>query len=206
MKRQLIIYARRPLPGQAKTRLAADIGMEQAAGVYARMLYAYLADLLDADLLGARVQLQVASPADVPFFAAAFPEWTVDTQVEGHLGDRLAASFAHAFAEGATNVVVTASDVPALRRSHVRQAFVTLERTQVVLGPSADGGYYLLGMRSPGWDLFRGVSWSTSQVLAQTVALAQSLGLTVGHMSACLDIDNGADYEVWQQAVARDQD
>lgn len=96
-------------------------------------------------------------------------------------------------------MVVTASDVPALRRSHVRQAFVTLERTQVVLGPSADGGYYLLGMRSPGWDLLREVSWSTSQVLAQTEALARGLGLTLARLCSCLDIDNGTDYARWRQ-------
>ena len=64
MKRHLIVYARRPLPDYAKTRLGADIGAEQAAGAYARLLYGYLLDLLSADLADTCIELAVATPAD----------------------------------------------------------------------------------------------------------------------------------------------
>nr|MBC8444702.1 DUF2064 domain-containing protein [Chloroflexota bacterium] len=123
MKRHLIVYAKRPLPGYAKTRLGVVIGAEQAAGVYARLLYGYLLDLLRADLGNARIELSVASSADVPFFAAAFPELAVRPQVTGNLGQRMAASFAQGFAEGAEAVVLTGSDIPGLDSRLVRAAF-----------------------------------------------------------------------------------
>jgi glycosyltransferase A (GT-A) superfamily protein (DUF2064 family) len=137
MMRHLIVYAKRPQPGYAKTRLGAAIGMEQAAGVYARLLYAYLLDLVRGGLADTHVEISVASPADVPFFAAAFPELLVRPQVEGDLGQRLAASFAQAFAAGAEVVVVTTSDTPGLDRRLVDAAFRTLGSAPVVIGPAA---------------------------------------------------------------------
>ena len=98
--RHLIVYAKRPLPGQAKTRLGACIGPEEAAGVYARLLYGYLLDIIahhqgisDRDALVGRLELSVASPDDVGFFSLAFPEFLVRPQIKGDLGQRMAHSF-----------------------------------------------------------------------------------------------------------------
>jgi len=196
--RRLIVVARRPLPGIAKTRLAATVGEEEAAGVYARILYAYLLRLVDADLGPVSVELSVASPDDVPFFAAAFPELKVRAQREGDLGRRLAGSFEDAFAEGAHHVVITASDTPDLDVRLIRAAFDALDRGPAVIGPSADGGYYLLGMRAPGAPLFTGVDWGTSHVLAQTQALARAAGLTMVQLPELIDIDTAADLAAWR--------
>ncbi len=137
--KHLIVYARRPLPGYAKTRLGAGIGAEPAAGVYARLLYGYLHDLGCARWgEEVRVTLDVSAPADVPFFAAAFPEFDVLPQVEGDLGQRMAASFARAFAAGAKVAVLTGSDVPGLDAALVERAFALLESRTGVIGPAAD--------------------------------------------------------------------
>jgi rSAM/selenodomain-associated transferase 1 len=181
MTRHLIVYAKCPLPGYAKTRLGAAIGETQAAGIYARLLYAYLLDLLHVDLGDLHIELHVAAPAGVPFFAAAFSEFTVHPQVEGDLGQRMAASFEPAFAAGATAVVLTGSDVPGLDSHTIRMAFDALQTTPVVIGPASDGGYYLIGMRAPGASLFEGIAWSTAHVLAQTEALAREQGLAITH-------------------------
>lgn len=201
LKRHLIIYAKRPLPGYAKTRLGAAIGAEQAAGVYARLLYNYLLDLLRADLAGIRIELAVASPADVPFFAEAFPELIVRPQIEGDLGQRMKASFEQAFAEGAQTAVLTGSDIPGLDAAIVCAAFAALESTPVVLGPSDDGGYYLIGMRAPGADLFQGIAWSTARVLTQTEALAQAQELAIVYLPKHNDIDVVADWKRWRQRL-----
>ena len=83
--RRLIVYAKRPSAGRAKTRLGAGIGDAAAAGVYARLLYGYLADLLRTPLPGTEVELAVAEQEDVAYFAHAFPEWSVVAQVPGEV-------------------------------------------------------------------------------------------------------------------------
>ncbi len=201
MMRRLIVYAKQPQPGYVKTRLGAAIGTEQAAGVYARLLYAYLLDLLRAGLADTCIELSLASPADVPFFTAAFPELVVRPQVEGDLGQRLAASFAQAFAAGAETAVVTTSDTPGLDRRLVDSAFRALETAPVVIGPAADGGYYLIGMRAPGASLFEGVEWSSERVLAQTRALARAQGLAVVYLAEQFDVDTAEEFERWRQQI-----
>ena len=202
MRRHLIVYAKRPLPGHTKTRLGADIGDEQAAGVYARLLYAYLLDLLRADPAGISVdtiELSVASPADVLFFSDAFPELLVRPQVAGDLGQRIAASFEQAFAAGADAVVLTGSDIPGLNSQTVRAAFDALDASPVVIGPASDGGYYLIGMRAPGASLFEGIEWSSERVLAQTEALAGVHGLVVARLPEQHDVDTVEDLVRWRQ-------
>ena len=201
MKRHLIVYAKRPLPGYAKTRLGAGIGAEQAAGLYARLLYGYLMDLLRADLGNTRVELSLASPADAHFFSAAFPELVVRPQIAGDLGQRMAASFAQAFTEGAEAVVLTGSDIPGLDSQLVCAAFDALSEAPAVIGPARDGGYYLIGMRAPGVFLFDGIEWSTERVLAQTEAAARSHGLRLAYLPELEDVDTGEEYDRWRSAV-----
>ena len=198
MKQHLIVYAKRPLPGYAKTRLAAGIGGEEAAGVYARLLYGYLFDLLHAGLDETRIELAVAAPEDAPFFATAFPELLVRPQVAGDLGARMAASFAQAFAAGAECVVLTGSDIPQLDAIHVQQAFAALETAPAVIGPAEDGGYYLLGLRAPGTPVFDGIAWSTGAVLAQTEALIRAAGLALAYLPTLTDLDTVEDYRAWR--------
>jgi rSAM/selenodomain-associated transferase 1 len=183
--------------------LGAAIGEEQSAGVYARLLYAYLLDLARADLSDATIELAVASPADVPFFVEAFPEMVVRSQVTGDLGQRMWASFTQAFAAGAEVVVLTGSDIPGLRSDLVRDAFRALETAPVVIGPATDGGYYLIGMRSPGAPLFEGVTWSSEHVLAQTKSLARSCGLTVAYVQEQGDVDTEEDLRQWHRKMRR---
>ncbi len=203
MKHRLIVYAKCPLPGYAKTRLGTDIGTEQAAGVYARLLYSYLLNLLRAGLEDTCIELSVAALADVPFFTAAFPELVVQPQVAGDLGARMTASFSQAFAAGAQAAVLTGSDIPGLDSHLVCDAFEVLAEAPIVIGPARDGGYYLIGMRAPGFALFDGIEWSTQRVLAQTEALAQSQGLPLAHLCELDDIDTGKAFERWRQVESK---
>jgi uncharacterized protein len=203
MKQRLIIYAKRPLAHYAKTRLAAEIGGEQAAGVYARLLYTLLIDVACAGLPDTVLELSVASQDDVAYFECAFPEFLIRPQRAGDLGARMAASFAQAFGEGAESVILAGSDVAGLSAAVIREAFAALQtpgtQNEVpgIIGPAADGGYYLIGMRAPGAPLFEGITWSTADVLAQTEALARAHHVAMARLQPLADVDVGADYDAW---------
>lgn len=201
MKKHLIIYAKRPLPGYVKTRLGAAIGMEASAGVYARILYSYMLDLMRNIGPLYRIGLSVASPDDVGFFKLAFPELTVCPQVNGDLGVRMESSFQQAFDEGADCAVLTGSDIPGLSSDIVTQAFTLLENHHSVIGPASDGGYYLIGMRSPGFKLFNNIMWSTDQVLAETEKRARQQNITMVHVPTLNDMDDAVEYEVWREKI-----
>jgi len=193
--RHLIVYA--------KTRLGQGIGMEESSSVYARLLFGYLIDLLQANLESTVIELSVASPDDVSFFSAAFPELVVCPQVDGDLGERMAASFARAFDQGASSVVLSGSDIPSLNSHIVHAAFQDLETTPIVLGPASDGGYYLIGMQKPNAFLFQDIEWSTDRVLAQTEARIRARGLAVAYLPRLHDMDTVIEYERWRAEHSR---
>jgi uncharacterized protein len=199
-RKHLIVFAKQPLPGYAKTRLGADLGVDQSAGVYARLLYSYLHSLMSLDFDEYLVELKAAEVEDVLYFKHAFPEFLVREQSHGNLGQRIAAAFEQAFEEGSGSVVLTGSDIPDLNSDVVGQAFECLEEHQVVLGPSQDGGYYLIGMNSHAPELFQGIAWSTEHVLQQTTAILREKGLHTAHLRALEDIDSMDVYQRWFDA------
>lgn len=199
--RRVIVFAKQPLPGYAKSRLGRALGDEQAAGVYARLLYSYLHDLTELDLRDTGVELSLAEVEDIPYFIDAFPEFLVRSQVAGNLGDRLAGAFEQAFSEGARKVVLTGSDVPDLDHKVVEQALDALEESPVVLGPSNDGGYYLIGLQEPADSLFRGIDWSTDIVLEQTLQKVEQAGFSTVFLDVLDDIDNVVAYRRWSERL-----
>jgi hypothetical protein len=94
-----------------------------------------------------------------------------------------------------------ASDVPDLSVKIINEAVNSLADYNIVIGPSLDGGYYLLGMKELHGELFRDISWSTGKVLKQTEDIAGRLGLTVKRLPALRDIDTGDDLESWVKAA-----
>lgn len=197
MKKHLIAYAKRPLPGYAKTRLGEEIGLEESAGVYARFLYRCLLELVALGQDSIHVELSVASEADMAFFRLAFPEFRLSVQVGADLGQRFTRSFQAAFERGAGAVVVIGTDIPDLERSTILSAFAALDENEVVLGPSADGGYYLIGTRAKNANLFECIDWSSEVVLQQTETLIRRQQLTLKFLPALADIDTRADFQRW---------
>lgn len=121
-------------------------------------------------------------------------------QSDGDLGDRMAAAFERAFIAGSTAVLLIGSDCPELDALLLEKAFRELQRHDLVLGPAADGGYYLIGLRRSIPALFQGIAWSTDAVRQQTLAIAQKLGLTIAKLPMLSDVDYPADLEIWQRA------
>lgn len=186
----VVMMARMPEPGRVKTRLAADIGCDAAALLYR----AFVEDLVER--LHATWPLVLGGDPAWPL--TAYGRWLPDLhavwgQGDGDLGARMARLLQRAFDEGWSSAVLIGSDVPHLPSSFLDEAVARLEAgADIVLGPSADGGYYLVAMRRR-WPVFDGIEWSTPRVLEQTLARAAELGARVEHLHVETDVDDGSD-------------
>jgi uncharacterized protein len=201
-RRRLVVFAKEPVAGRVKTRLAASLGEEAAARLYE----AFLADL--ADELASSGEWEsvlayadgVAGPTLLGLFA---PAWTLLPQGGGELGERLARAFADV-PSGAC-VVVVGSDAPTLSRTDVRRAFLELEGgAEVVLAPSPDGGYSLVGMagRARAGEVFGGVRWSTEHALTDTLEGARRCGLVTSVIDEVADVDTAEGLDALRALLA----
>lgn len=187
----LVVFARYPVPGEVKTRLARAIGDDRAARLY---------DAFVRDLVGRfagspyRVRWAVAPPD--PGFDQRFgvPVDTCVLQEGSDLGARMLHAFGTALNGGEGRCVLIGSDTPHLSRERVDEAFHRLEDADVVLGPAMDGGYYLIAMRAP-HDVFSGITWSVDSVREATRARANALALRVAELDPDFDVDEVGDLD-----------
>jgi rSAM/selenodomain-associated transferase 1 len=195
VRRGLCIMAKHPAPGQVKTRLCPPLNPEQAA----EFAEAFLHDTLANCRKAARADLALAyTPLESEaWFAARFPGVALLPQMGVGLGERLVNLFALAWKRRYQPCVVLGSDSPDLSSNLIQAAFDALEpgrdSADVVLGPTEDGGYYLIGLKWAQPELFRHVAWSTDQVLNQTLERATTLQLKTCLLPAWYDIDTHPD-------------
>jgi rSAM/selenodomain-associated transferase 1 len=192
------IFGKQPVPGQVKTRLAAGLGDDAAAAIHEAMLFDTVETWSSESILtaGGR-RVLVYAPADAgPWFDARVPEaFALQPQVEGDLGIRMREFFAGEFEDGASRVVLIGSDSPTLDPTLVITAFLCLEGRDVVLGPSTDGGYYLVGARGSAPPIFAGIAWSGPSVLGQTIDRLRDTGLSLAVLPPWYDVDT---LEAWR--------
>ncbi len=196
MNRALIIVAKQPEAGRTKTRLSPPLNGQQAAALYHHFLL---------DTLELMQQVEIAQPIlaytpdeALPFFRDLAPDgFEFVPQVGPDLGERLHNVLSACLQNGYQQAVVMDSDSPTLPVDTLRRAFRELDEpaTDVVLGPCEDGGYYLIGLKEPCADLFRGVPMSTPQVAAETLQRAQEQGLRVAQLPRWYDVDLYADIQ-----------
>lgn len=184
------IFARHPVPGRVKTRLARDTGDEAAAAIYAAFVETLLARThsvtdrrviaydLDTDAAREWFTARAGGIAD-----ALWP------QPPGTLTEKLRAFASEWHAGPNTRTVIIGTDSPTLPMESIDAAFEKLERCDVVLGPAMDGGYYLIGLRVLALQVFDGIEWSSERVLEQTVAQVRRLGLSLGLLPPWYDVD-----------------
>jgi rSAM/selenodomain-associated transferase 1 len=184
----LIVFAREPIIGTTKTRLARQIGARNAVA---------LAGAFNCDALAKVYQLGwpmvLAGSATTPVqgnhyfntLAQRFSATLVD-QGRGHLGERMARVMAPFASAGA---ILIGTDTPSLPASAIRRAVSLLRRNHVVLGPTLDGGYYLVGVRGSLPDMFRGIRWGGPRVLRETVARLTRLGIQPAYAPTWYDVD-----------------
>src|SRR5262245_44075290 len=193
------IFGKKPEPGRVKTRLAEALGPDAASAIHEAMLFDTLETWSSEDVFtpGGR-RVLVYSPEDAgPWFDSRVPAcFALQPQVEGDLGTRMRLFFEGELDDGAERVILIGSDSPTLDPTVVISAFLCLEGRDVVLGPSTDGGYYLIGARGAVPPIFEGISWSTPDVLGQTIDRLKDTGLSLAILPPWYDVDTPASWRV----------
>jgi rSAM/selenodomain-associated transferase 1 len=184
----LAIMARHPTAGAVKTRLARAIGAERACTLYR----AFLRDLDERFTGGHRGLIWAFHPPDSDFAACVSAGARCLPQSGNGLGERMHNCFRRLCADGFEKVILIGTDAPHLRDQWLDEAEAALDTVDVVLGPTDDGGYYLIAMRQP-HDLFHDIEMSTERVLADTLVKARAASLTVHLLARTFDIDEGDD-------------
>jgi len=201
---RLCVFTRFPVSGETKTRMIPGLGPEGAASLQREMTAHTL-------LTARRSCMQAGRNAEVHFTGADEPrmrDWLgpdVDyvAQADGDLGARMYFAVHRAFDSGAARVVIVGTDCPDLSDQIVRQTFALLHTHDVVIGPTEDGGYYLIGLNKPVADLFVDVDWGTEAVFETTIRIADDAGLSVGLLPKLRDVDLPEDLPVWRKAEDR---
>lgn len=182
----LIVLAKAPLPGLAKTRLARTVGDDAAAGLARQLLVHTLATARDSGLPATLC----GSPARHPLLIELADQaaLSLTAQVDGDLGQRLAAAIGQALLTHDA-VLVIGSDCPALTAQHLQAAARQLEHHDAVFYPALDGGYTLIGVRQNPTGLFQAMPWSTREVMPETRRRMAALGWRIWSGEMLADID-----------------
>lgn len=186
----LIIFIRNPEPGKVKTRLAASVGDEKALEIYKALLGHTRETVLELKADRLLFYADVVNPDD---------EWdnslfSKRVQVGEELGTRMLHAFLTAL-ETHEKAVLAGSDIPQINARILEEAFKQLEHHPFVIGPALDGGYYLLGMRSPAPELFENMEWSTPHVFEQTIERIKRMGKSWYELPVLSDVDYLEDWE-----------
>ena len=193
MTPRLVLFARYPTAGAAKTRLIPALGPEGAAEVHRQLAQRTLGVLLDS---GFPVELHYTGAEEAAFRAWLGEGFTLVKQAEGDLTDRLVAALHPA------PVIFFGADTPDLSIHHVAQAVAALKTHPVVVGPADDGGYYLIGMKQPMPGLLDHMPWSTDRVMPETLRRLAETGVSPALLDTLHDCDRPEDLARWPWMTA----
>lgn len=185
---RLVLFARYPEPGKAKTRLIPALGANGAAQLHARLVERSVGVLR---AVNRNVELHFTGGSSPAFAAWLGDDIALVPQVDGDLGDRLLAAMNPA------PVIFFGSDVPDLSAEIVEAAICALQTHEVVIGPAEDGGYYLIGMRQPMAFLFEKMPWGSEQVFTETSARLAQRDITPAILEPLHDCDRPEDLARW---------
>lgn len=190
---KVALFARAPVIGQVKQRLAQEIGAAKALLCYRALLQT----ALEATRQYATT-IWYEGSADV--WDQIAPDRRLKEQPPGDLGHKMFTTLN----EGAKLVV--GADIPLLSGAYIDSALDYLtNKKDLVIGPTEDGGYCLIGMNEPHEYLFENISWGSNRVLEQTLSRAQELGLRVVLLPKLWDVDTGTDYLRWKKEIPQDE-
>ena len=189
---RVAVFAKAPVAGDVKTRLAGLLGADGAAGLHAGLVRHALATAVAAQV-GA-VELWCAPDAAHPFFARCAAEFRahLHTQRGADLGARMHDAVAHALAAGEA-IVLIGSDCPALRATDLRAAAAAVRECDVAIAPAEDGGYVLVAVSAP-QPIFGGIEWGSNRVMAETRRRLEAAGASWRELPRQWDVDRPEDY------------
>lgn len=180
----IAVFAKAPIPGRVKTRIAKAIGPEQAAQLYHNMVSTLLQRLLNA-------RFSVELHTDIPTDAwNPFPV-TRHLQSPGDLGQRMLHTLQTGLARHQSPLLILGGDVPTVPIAHLQTLLAN--EADITLGPAEDGGFYAISARSTHPDMFQNVEWSTPTTRQQTIDACRRAGLSVSCGPMWFDIDEPSD-------------
>ena len=202
-QRALLFFVKDPAPGRVKTRLAADVGTGRAVEIYralveticARMPRGFCQVLVHFDPAEKQPEVETWLRPLLPAGTSFIP------QCAGDLGARLTHAFSHAFLSGFAKAAVIGSDCVELDEAVIRDAFALLDTHDCALGPTQDGGYYLLALKTSQPSLFQNVAWSTEHTCVQTLDRARAARLRVALLPQLRDVDTESDWKIAEPTV-----
>lgn len=187
-----MVFVRNPVKGEVKTRLSASIGEEKAFKVY-KFLLSYTESVVKQ----ADVEVEIwYSESVVSDDVWSKPGIQKRVQAAGNLGKKMSRAFRTGFENGYEKIIIIGSDCHQLEAAHIEEAFQKLGDSDVVVGPSKDGGYYLLGMKRWHPNLFTDKPWSTNSLYAKTLASITGKNLSVSTLEVLNDIDTIEDLRI----------
>ena len=195
------IFAKYWEPGKVKTRLATTIGCESASEIYRQFVWTLVERFRRC---AAQRVLCFTPPERAEAFAElAGADWIAKPQATGDLGARMTSFFDACFQDGARRVVLIGSDSPTVPGEHIKSAFRLLRQRDVVLGPTEDGGYYLVGASRNVAEIFEDIDWSTARVWEQTMARLGEQQLSYESLPQWYDVDEVTDLERLKDELLR---
>ena len=193
----LLIFSKYPLAGKAKTRLIPALGADVAAQLHRRMTEATIDTVQSwqqkVEEKNIQITVHYTGAVEKDFHSWLGSSFDYQKQPAGDLGQRMCSAFETAFNREANHAIGIGTDVPALTPALLQQAENLLSDHDLVLGPAADGGYYLIGLKTSQPELFANIDWGTEHVLQQTREIATRLGLQVATLPLLSDIDRPED-------------
>ncbi len=189
-KMHLIVFTRYPEAGRVKTRLIPALGEKGAEILYRKMVEMTMAQ---ARAFGGEVEVHFSGGSHQLMRSWLGEQLQYRKQKGTILGDRLYNAVVEAFDENNSKVVVIGTDCPGLTTGHIERAFNLLDRSDLVLGPAFDGGYYLIGLKKVVKELFSGIKWGSDLVYRQTIEAAERANLRIAELEKLADIDCPSD-------------
>ena len=198
----LVVMAKEPIVGSTKTRLCPPLSMEQAAHLYEALLL----DTLDlcSQLEGIDLAIAVTPPESTDYFHRIKPQNALILPVACEdIGACLKVVLGELLKEGYPKILALNSDGPTLPAENIYKAIDLLEESELVFGPGEDGGYYLIGVTKLHETIFNNIDWSTSKVLAQSLAQAKAANLRHRLLPHWYDVDTAEDLHRLEEEIYR---
>ncbi len=202
MRNCVIVFAKNPIPNYVKTRLIPRLSADQAAALYRAFLTDWcetLSELSTIDLIVAYTPEGSQPELQTIIGEAA----TYIPQIGDNLGERLTSATHWASENGYEKIIITGSDSPTLPLAYISQAVEALDTCDIVVGPSVDGGYYLIGFSNQSLTavvptIYERIAWSTKNVLQQTVEHIHSINAKLNLLPVWYDVDTSEDLDFLQ--------
>ncbi len=192
----LIIFVKNLIKGRVKTRLANTLGDEVAMDIYQQLLK------------NVHDKIQSLEIDKIVFYSEFIEDdiWQNDLfqkeiQEGNDLGERMKNAFKSSFTAGYKNVVIIGTDCPGIYEDILEDGFLKLNKSDIVIGPATDGGYYLLGMKKVHSFLFQNIEWSTDSVFQQTIELCNRNHLSYFLLPGLSDIDEEKDLKHFENLI-----